>query len=322
MLKPWTNLLTVEDPGKGQIDIPSSFMDAALGGTRGKVQETAVVEAKFGTPEQQLINPMGCCYLRNDPTEEALDKPGLSLQGKIAGCVMGFGGGRERRTRVAPPLMYAVQNSTVNNTETCVETGIRHTAFDKERAKNIELPFMLIVSWMTTTLGDLCRDDMYGLIGTDGSEELDKLNRMYVSMGKKDVKDNVDQLLERCIPSVIKNNTRTEAKDISISYGISSYDLKNHYYRKYQKKLESIPEEYGQPKSKVLMCPGCGRTFSGIRPSSTNRASYFENIHSKATCQDKHLLVSNCEEDGQPCYKKLITKKGVIENVRFIEDRE
>lgn len=323
MLKPWTNLLTVEDPGKSQIDIPSSFMDAALGGTRGKVEETAVVEAKFGHPEQQLVNPMGCCYLRNDPTEEALNKPGLSLQGKIAGCVMGFGGGRERRTRVAPPLMYPVQLGTVNGSEDCASTGRRHKAFDDMRARS-ELPFMMVVSWMTTILGDLCRDEMYGLIGTDGNEELDNLNKMYVSMGKSDVKDNVDQLLERCSPVVIKNNIRREAKDISISYGISSSVLKAAYYKKYKKKLESIPEEYGQPKSRVLVCRDCGRSFSGFRANSgpAEQIDKIEKIYSKATCQDRHLLVSNCEVDGQPCYKKLVNKSNVIMDVRFNEDRE
>lgn len=310
MLKPWTNLLVVEDAGKGQVDIPSGFMDSALGGTRGQITESAVVEKKFGHPFQQKVIPMGCCYLRNEPTEDAKQLAGRSRQEKAIACIQGTGGGRNRRVRLAPPLMVQVYNGTLNGIEVCAKSGIKTDAFNADKAIE-ELPFVMAISWMTTILGDLCRDDIFGLIGDGGNDQLDRINAEYMSMGKADTNDNIYNIVSECESIKIASGVST-ATSITLTYGVSSTDLKKAFYTKYKKRLKSIPEEFGQPKSKVYMCPDCHRVYLGLKPKKDQFQSKIVAIRNASTSEDRNALVEMCSFGDEPCYKKAMFKNQVV----------
>lgn len=110
---------------------------------------------------------------RNAPPDEIIESVTLSPIEKLLAACLGTDGGDCRRAKAAPPLMVQLNFGTANPID---EEGNR--AFNEEnlkKGKNSELPFVLALLWMVTTMGEVARDSMYGLVGDDGNEVFDTL---------------------------------------------------------------------------------------------------------------------------------------------------
>lgn len=313
MLKEWTFLLTVEDASDTQMEIPKTFMDSALGGTRGVREEGGNVEAKYGHPGQELVEPLGCCYLRNDPTDEAKGLVGKSRQEKAIACVQGMSGGKDRRVRLAPPLMVRVTEGPVNPTD-----DENQLAFDHARVDD-EIPFLMLISWFTTVAGDLCRDEIYGLVGEGGSLGLDDLNRRYLAMGTINVNDNVGRLIEACPEKVFEcpytQGHRNMTRQIKYSYAVTLQTIKEEYYKMHKSVLKSLPEEYPQLIKRLHVCRDCGLSIVGVKKGEHD--TIIPAAHQTCTSPDKDLMIGNCPYDGVPCYKKTVFRRTLLYGYRL-----
>ncbi len=314
MLHPWTFLLIGEDASDSQLEIPKTFMDSALGATRGIRADGGNVEAKYGNPSQELVEPLGMCYMRNDPTDEGKGLVGKSRLEKTIACVQGMTGGKDRRVRLAGPLMVRLTEGPVNPTDDQNELAFDPTKTDRE------IPFLKLILWMTTTLGDLVRDDLYGLTGEGGIPELDDLLKAYLAMGTTNVGDNIRRIIQPCNEKTFKcevRENRTVKYTIRCSYGVSFKDIKERYHRMYKTTLKSLPDDFDQLRPRLPMCRDCGLTIQGVK---RDLETLMPKIHQACTDPDKGVLVGSCTADGVPCYKKLYAGFKVLYNYRLSGD--
>jgi hypothetical protein len=310
MLKAWTFLLTVEDASDTQLEIPKTFMDSALGGTRGVREEGGNIEAKFGHPEQELVEPLGCCYLRNDPTEEAKALVGKSRQEKAIACVQGMSGGKDRRVRLAPPLMVRVTEGPINPTDEYNDLAFDHNQVDGE------IPYLMLISWFTTVGGDLCRDDIYGLVGEGGCSELEDLNKQYLAMGTTNVNENVNRLLENIPEKVFKCNVDVRSRrvtEVKYCYGASLSSIKDSYFKAYKIQLKTLPDEFPTPKEKMRVCRDCGLHIN----INTDIEAVILAAHANTTDPDKDQMIAPCPYDGVSCYKKMVRSRNILYGYRL-----
>lgn len=313
MLHPWTFLLIGEDASDAQLEIPKTFMDSAIGSTRGVRADGGVVEAKYGTPNQELVEPLGMCYMRNDPTDEGKGLVGKSRLEKTIACVQGMTGGKDRRVRLAGPLMVRLTEGPVNPTDDHNDLAFDPTKTDQE------IPFLKLILWMTTTLGDLVRDDLYGLTGEGGIPELDELLKSYLAMGTTNVGENIRRIIQPCVEKTFKceiHEARTVKYTIRCSYAISFKDIKTRYHKMFKATLKTLPDDFEQLRQRMLMCRDCGLTIQGVKQ---NLDALLPKIHQACTDPDKGVLIGSCTGDV-PCYKKLYAGSKVLYNHRLMGD--
>ena len=307
-----TFLIVSEDASNSQVTIPTKLMDAVLAGRRGTRQEAVCVEAKYSQSEIREMMPISVCYCRNEATDEAKTLKGKSRQEKIIATVNGVGGGRERRVRVAPPMMQQVGARGVINP---IDED-NNLAFDPDNRS--ELPFLILTSWVTTVLGDIVRDELYGLVGEEGNPILERLNKRYLSMGMSDVSLNLGSIITAVEDVSLSASIDGRIKTIVVGSSISINDIKKEYAKRFygQTPMKTLPEEYNNVKKRCLRCRDCGKTFSStirnVQLQDLARA-----ILDSTTSEHKDILGESCKNDV-PCFEKLHKGFMVLLGYKFI----
>lgn len=299
-------LMICEDATDQQTTIPSELMDSTIGGKRGVKRDTANIEAKFGRRDQELMEPLGCYYARNEATDDARTLKGKSKQEKIHATVAGSSSNKIRRSRPAPPLMQRLTEGSVNPVD-----EENNLAFDETAMEKVEIPYIILVCWVTTVLGDLVRDDLYGLVGEGGNSELDELNRRYLAMNSHDASSNLKRIIEEA-PSY--NFSCSNQRIITYTSSVTFKEIQKQYAKTFKNStLKSLPEEYPVCEARLWRCRDCGMSISGIKDFSGIPAA-----HASCTADDRDRMLSKCPMDNTPCFQKMVRGSKVLKGYRFI----
>lgn len=298
-----TFLFVVEDASSEQVDIPETIMDTVLGGKRGKKEEAANIEPKFGQETLEKIEGTCCFYVRNEPTMEARSIRGKCKQEQIRACVAGVGGGRERRVRVVPPLMEVVCRGPINPVD-----DTNTLAFNEHKVYKTEIPYIILICWMTTTLSEFVRDNLYGVCGEGGNELLEELNTRYMKMGLSNVRENIKKIVDYEEPRVFKYTTRNREHTVRYAHSVSLQDLKRLYNTKFKNsdKLKTLPEGF-EFRKQAYRCSDCHIVIDGKNHTTSVPAA-----HKACTNDNRDDMVKDCPQGNGPCYKKMVHCRSIL----------
>ena len=203
--------------------------------------------------------------------------------------------------------------------ERLIEGPVNPTDEDNELVFNPlgiddEIPFIKLISWCTTTLSELCRDPLYGLLGDGGTDELNDLYKVHDD-GDRERERSSNHTLEPV--EEIRISTTTRRKDITITSGVSLSQIKKAYHKKYSEMIRALPEEFEDVRPLHQICRDCGLAFKGIR---RDLADTIPKVHNECTQPQRGALIQACPKGGDPCYKKQRSTRAVLLGYKMKED--
>lgn len=300
MLKRDTFLLTMEDASDDQVEIPASLRDSCLGAKRGQRGESLNINAKNKDERQVEVTAISLMYMRNEPTEEARSLRDVPPQIRIIASVAGTGGGKERRVKVAPPLMEKANKGTANPVD-----SNRNLAFSEAIVMEAEAPYIILISWLVTTISELVGDEQYGLCGESGNVDLEEKNQRYLAMGTVNVHKNLSELLEERPVDVYKfKDASGREKSLTYAQSVPLGVVKQAYKQRFRIPLKSVPPTF-KFMSQTYRCTDCHMIIDGSH--SKAHAVSVPNAYNACNSESKDKMVAPCpkSDDRTPCYKKM-----------------
>jgi hypothetical protein len=319
MLKNTTFLATTEDGSDGVVELPAKFMGGFLGGARGTCGGGININAKYGHESLQEIHRIGCYAMRNEPPKNVLDRMDLGPYEQVRASIVGSGGGKDRRVKVAPPAMIELHNGTANPVDEHGDAAFRDVAL---RHRTSEIAALICVLWAVATIGDVIRDDLGGLAGEDGNENLDALCAAYLGMKTRVSKSVLDGLIQEVPPIVFEYTLpgSSTVKNISMAPSVSVREVKKQYNARSgnKNKIKELPASMAK-ESRVWTCASCMISFGGTGGGVGDFKTTVPIAHAHCTALNKDELIRTCPANPSVrCFENLQFKRG-MRGYRFRE---
>jgi hypothetical protein len=314
-----TFLFVTQDQSSKSVAITADIRDNVLGAKRN--EPTGVnVQVKYKNEAKKSVHAVSAVTCRNAAPEEVIADAALSPIEKLLSSCLGTEGGDCRRVTAPAPFMVQLNLGTANPTD-----HLGNYAFDASMIKQkdfSDIPFMIVIMWMTTTLAETTRDPMFGLVGSESSDEFDALLTMYLDMGKDTTAAKLEILTEvDTSPAISVRNHKapsmTSPVQLTMTPSIPYTVLKQRYYANNgSQKLKQMPAHY-PPLEKAPHCRYCGICFYGSRTTRLRETALAIAADPALTDQAKHSLVRFCPVSSAKRCIDNITVANVLPGFMF-----
>lgn len=242
--------------------LPHTTYESA-GRWRG-VKLNMICNPKGVNPRAIAVPATGTIVCRNRPSESVLKNTTLTEHEGLIQSVGGSQQGMPRRVIAAPPMETSLVSGTLNP----VLDG--HIAYDPsalEEKDGRELPKLLVLLWLTTTMGNVCVDDT--TLFCDNGGLYGELVKRYMKFDADMLKADARSVLRLCDGAIVTRSI-PGARPVSMYHVVTPHEAIYAFRLKRGSLTDKLPVEYAS-KRVPNVCTKCNRVaFSGI-PSQPDK---------------------------------------------------